>query len=177
MEVYQGYRTSYEHEGAPRTTTSGSRPAGFVWKAWEKGIKLGLQSSSDHVSTHASHGMIFVDELSRESILDGIRARRAYAATDNILLDFRVNGALMGSEITAAGQPRLTVKVTGTAPIGKVEVIRNNEYLHTHSGDAAELDFTFVDSAPPAGESYYYIRVEQANGELAWSSPVWVTLE
>jgi hypothetical protein len=176
MEVYQGYRTSYEHEGAPRSTTGG-RPAGFVWKAWEKGVKLGLQSSSDHVSTHSSHAMIFVDELTRESILDGIRARRAYAATDNILLDFRVNGVLMGSEISASGRPKLTVKVTGTAPIDKVEVIRNNEYVHTHSGDDAELDFTFVDSAAPAGESYYYVRVEQANGELAWSSPVWVTLE
>ena len=53
MEVYQGYRTSYEHEGAPRSSNRGGRPAGFVWKAWEKGLKLGLQSSSDHVSIEA----------------------------------------------------------------------------------------------------------------------------
>jgi hypothetical protein len=25
-----------------------------------------------------------------------------------------------------------------------------------------------------AGEDWYYVRVEQKNGELAWSSPIWV---
>ncbi|MEZ5363937.1 MAG: hypothetical protein R2748_16755 [Bryobacterales bacterium] len=98
VEIYQGYRRSYEHEGAPRSPAPGGgvRPAGFVWKAWEKGLKLGLQSSSDHVSTHASYGMIYVDAVDRASVLDGIRARAAYAATDNILVDFRVNGRLDG---------------------------------------------------------------------------------
>ena len=27
---------------------------------------------------------------------------------------------------------------------------------------------------PPRGETYYYLRVEQADGEFIWSSPVWV---
>jgi hypothetical protein len=176
MEIYQGYRKSYEHEGAPRSPGDGGvRPAGFVWKAWEKGLKLGLQSSSDHVSTHASYGMIWVDAVDRASVLDGIRARAAYAATDNILVDFRVNGALMGSAIEGSGKPKLEAKIVGTGPVRKVEVIRNNEYIHTQPGGGVEVTFTYVDNDPPAGESWYYIRVEQENGELAWASPVWVT--
>src|SRR5690606_10894423 len=88
VEIYQGYRRNYEHEGAPRSPgADGVRPAGFVWKAWEKGLKLGVQSSSDHVSTHASYSMIWVETLDRKALLDGIRARAAYAATDNILVD------------------------------------------------------------------------------------------
>ena len=177
MEIYQGYRTSYEHEGAPRSTSRGARPLGFVWKAWEKGIKLGLQSSSDHVSTHASQGLLYVEEVSREAILDAIRARRSYAATDNILVDFRVNGALMGAAISSSAKPKLEAKIAGTGAISKVEVIRNNEYIHTQPGGTAELEFSYVDNDPPAGENYYYIRVEQQNGELAWASPVWVTME
>jgi hypothetical protein len=174
VEIYQGYRKSYEHEGAPRSPGGGDRPAGYVWKAWEKGLKLGLQSSSDHVSTHASYGMIFVDEVDGSAVLDGIRARAAYAATDNILVDFRVNGALMGSAIEAGGKPKLEAKIVGTGPVRKVEVIRNNEYVHTQPGGAAEVEFTYVDNDPLAGENWYYIRVEQENGELAWASPVWV---
>jgi hypothetical protein len=28
----------------------------------------------------------------------------------------------------------------------------------------------------PAGRtSYYYVRVEQADGNLAWASPMWIT--
>lgn len=176
VEIYQGYRTNYEHQGAPRSTTAGARPAGFVWNAWEKGLKLGVQSSSDHVSTHTSYGMIWVDAVEPASVIEGIRKRRAYAATDNILVDFRVNGALMGSAIEASGNPRIEANVVGTGPIRKIEVIRNNEYVHTQPGGSAEVRFSFVDNEPKSGESWYYIRVEQEDGELAWASPVWVTI-
>jgi len=37
---------------------------------------------------------------------------------------------------------------------------------------AAELDHT--DPAPPAGVNVYRARVTQRNGQMAWSSPVWV---
>ncbi len=35
--------------------------------------------------------------------------------------------------------------------------------------------FSFVDDEPLTGEANYRIRVEQRNGQRAWSSPVWVT--
>jgi hypothetical protein len=175
VEIYQGYRRNYEHEGAPRSTDRGGRPAGFVWKAWEKGLKLGLQSSSDHVSTHTSHGMIWVEDLNREAIIEAIRARRAYAATDNILVDFRVNGRLMGEAFETSDRPKLEARIVGTTLIRKVEVIKNNTYIHTQQGGSPEISFTYVDNDVSEGESYYYIRVEQQDGELAWASPVWVT--
>ena len=175
VEIYQGYRRNYEHEGAPRSSNRGSRPAGFVWKAWEKGLKLGVQSSSDHVSTHTSHGMVYVEELTRENIIEGIRARRAYAATDNILVDFRINGHFMGEAFETGQRPKLEAKIAGTGTIRKVEVIKNNTYVHTQRGQGPELAFTYVDNDIEAGEAYYYIRVEQENGELAWASPIWVT--
>ena len=34
-----------------------------------------------------------------------------------------------------------------------------------------------VDADPIRGkESYYYVRVVQMDGQIAWSSPIWVTL-
>ena len=35
------------------------------------------------------------------------------------------------------------------------------------------LTYQFQDN-PPAGENYYYVRVSQNNGQMAWSSPVWI---
>jgi hypothetical protein len=32
---------------------------------------------------------------------------------------------------------------------------------------------SFVDAQPPAGEANYRVRVEQRNGQRAWSSPIW----
>ena len=148
-----------------------------MWRAWEKGLKLGVQSSSDHVSTHTSHGMVYVEELTRENIIEGIRARRTYAATDNILVDFQINGHFMGAAFETRQRPKLEAKIAGTGPIRKVEVIKNNTYVHTQRGAGAQLAFTYVDNDVEAGEAYYYIRVEQENGELAWASPIWVTYQ
>ena len=37
------------------------------------------------------------------------------------------------------------------------------------------LDFTWTDqSDEPQRTDYYVVRVTQANGHMAWSSPVWV---
>ena len=33
---------------------------------------------------------------------------------------------------------------------------------------------SFVDNEAESGESYYYARVIQVDGEIAWSSPIWV---
>ena len=33
---------------------------------------------------------------------------------------------------------------------------------------------TFDDDDPPDGVSHYRVRVSQRNGQMAWSSPVWV---
>ncbi len=175
VEIYQGYRHNYEHQGAPRSQGGrNARPAGFIWNAWAKGHKIGVQSSSDHVSTHGSYAALYVTDLTRQALLEAIRARRSYAATDNILVDFRLNDRMMGESFTTGEQPRLWARVHGTAPLRKVEVIRNNTYLHTQPGSGAALEFRYVDNQPVAGESYYYLRVEQADGQLAWSSPIWV---
>lgn len=37
--------------------------------------------------------------------------------------------------------------------------------------------FNYVDESPPAGTNFYRVRVHQRNGQVAWSSPVWVRNE
>jgi len=175
VEIYQGYRRNYEHEGAPRASAKRERPEGYVWKAWAKGYKIGVQSSSDHVSTHTSYGMLYVTDVTRAAVLEAIRARRSYAATDNIVVDFRLNGLIMGEQSRdRQGAVRLQVRIEGTGAIRKVEVIRNNAYIHSQPGGGPSLEFTYVDNQPLPEESYYYIRIEQADGQLAWSSPIWI---
>ncbi|MBI3697714.1 MAG: hypothetical protein HY238_23140, partial [Acidobacteria bacterium] len=59
VEIFQGDRTNQEYEGAPRSPIGsrpdyqpgGYRPAGYVRNAWAKGYRLGVQASSDHLST------------------------------------------------------------------------------------------------------------------------------
>ena len=74
--------------GGPRAPTenqAGRFAAGFVTQAWAKGIKMGVEASSDHVSTHISYACFYVNQVSREAIMAAMKARHSYAATDNIV--------------------------------------------------------------------------------------------
>jgi hypothetical protein len=177
VEIYQGYRSNFETAGAPRAPTrkeSEKFVAGYVWSAWAKGLKLGVQSSSDHVSTHISYADFYVDRVDRSAILEAMRARRAFAATDNILVDLRMGDHFMGESFSAPAPPVLTAYVAGTGPIKRVEVIKSNRIVYTAPGAGREMRFTFTDREKHSGEAWYYVRVEQQDGQLCWSSPIWV---
>ena len=186
IEIYQGYRTSYEYEGAPRAASrlnqhaqkSGWQPQGFWWNALAKGYKLGVQSSSDHWSTHISYACLLSENLTREGLMDAIRRRHAYAATDNIILDFRAHSGdaqyIMGDSFPAAGLVRFSVRVAGTGAIKQIDLIRSQKFVYTARPGVKETSFEFSDQEPLKGESWYYVRVLQEDGQLAWSSPIWV---
>ncbi len=182
VEIYQGDRNSYEALGAPRvaynraTALGGWRPFGMVWNALALGYRLGFQSSSDHWSTHISYAMVLAEKRSREAILDAFRKRHCYAATDDILLDVRMGDHLMGDVFTHDGNSplRLSVRVHGTAPIERIDVIKNFRYVYSVQPGKEAVTFTWTDLDAQPGTSWYYVRVLQSDTQLAWSSPIWV---
>ena len=189
VEIYQSLHASYEYPGAPRAETPDKRyfhhgepwtPDGFVWEAWANGIKIGVQASSDHVGTHDSYACVLVPAdkpASRQDLIDAMVQRRTYAATDNIILDMRIEDRLMGEAFSTSEQPVVRAQVIGTLPIERIVLVKNNEIVYTVRPDAKEASFEYRDEEAAPGESYYYIRAEQSGGSLAWASPIWVTLE
>jgi hypothetical protein len=121
---------------------------------------------------------VLAEEISRKGLLEAMRRRHTYAATDNIVLDVRLGGHIMGDEARTA-EPRLEVVALGTAALDRAEVLRDGRVVHTErpGKESAELRFSWRDPAPPRGErpSYYYVRVLQRDGQMAWASPLWVT--
>ena len=187
VEIFQGARTSAEHEGAPLASSAARsdlwagnyRPKGFVWLAWEKGYKLGVQASSDHVSTHTSYTMALAEDYTRRGLVDAMRKRRTYAATSNIILDYRMRADegewIQGAEFATASIPTVTAVIRGTGAVKEVAVVRDNQYVHVRAGGGERVEFDFREQSLAAGEHYYYVRVEQEDGNVAWSSPIWVT--
>src|SRR5260370_35829142 len=109
-----------------------------------------------------------------------MRKRHTYAATDQIVMDFRIAGtdegtALMGDIVGSKQNPRLLTHMIGTAAIKEVDVIRSNQYIHKLSPNQQDVRFEYVDNTSPAGESYYYVRAEQADCLLGWSCPICIT--
>jgi hypothetical protein len=181
VEIYQGDRQNYEMPDAPRSNSEndsigGWRPKGFVNLALEKGYMLGFEASSDHISTHISYCNIYVKDLTRESILDAFKKRHVYAATDNILADVRSGDHMMGDVFATPAPPALRVKLAGTAKFARVHVIKDNAYVYSTEPGSADVQFAWVDnSAVPGKKSYYYVRGEQEDGQIAWASPMWIT--
>lgn len=200
VEIYQGCRNNYERPDAPRSAVSeskakltavegesigGWRPKGMVNLALKKGYRLAFQSSSDHGSTHLSYCNVWVTEPTREAILNAMKKRRVYAATDHILADVRCKAGgrehFMGEEFTTAKPPTLNVKLIGVKPLARVTIIKDDEVVHTFEPNQKEVSVNWTDTKAEAGKtSYYYIRGEQvpdterATGEIVWVSPMWI---
>lgn len=177
LEIYQGCRLSYEAAGAPRVSSGQRYADGLAQSALNQGYRMGFIASSDHRSTHISYAAVYAEEPTREGIFAALRRRHAYAATDNIVVDVRMGQAIMGDAIRTQDIPDLQVAVRGTAPIHEVQVIRNGTHVYTARPGTRQVAFTFRDADLIPGESYYYVRIQQEDGQLAWASPIWVDFE
>jgi len=181
VEIYQGLRQNYEMPDAPRSNSAndsigGYRPKGYVSLAFEKGYKMSFEASSDHVSTHQSYAILYTTDMTREALLDALKKRRVYAATEDILADVRSGDHIMGEDFETSESPTLTVKLVGTSPFAKVHVIKDSRYAYTTEPHKTDVEFSWRDTSPQAGKtSYYYVRGEQEDGEIVWVSPMWIT--
>src|SRR5262249_23682468 len=148
---------------------------GFVDNALgKKGYKLGFQSSSDHWSTHISYCIVLAEKNDREAIVEAIRKRHCYGATDDIICDVRSGQHVMGDSFATDAAPKLELTVIGTKPLARVEILRDSQVVEAFQPGAAEFRRAWTDPKPEAGTHYYYVRVTQQDDELAWTSPMWI---
>ena len=150
---------------------------GVYQKALAVGHKLGVFASSDHIATHTSFGGVYVEAFTREGIIEGFKARRTCAATDKIFVELSSGGHLMGEVFEMSGKPELVFRIAGTAPIRRVTVVRNEVNHQVLEPNTPTVEARWTDPEPLAGENRYYLRIEQTDGNMAWSSPLWVTVK
>jgi hypothetical protein len=182
VEIYQGDRQDYEMPGAPRANSStdsisGYEASGYVSNALGKGIQLGFEASSDHISTHISFTNLWAAAPTRAAIMDAMRKRRMYGSTDNIVADFRSGGHFMGESFSVTSAPVFTVRLWGTNAFQTVVVVKDNNVVYSTGGDRF-VSFTWQDQTAQKGKtSYYYVRGLQTDGQVVWVSPMWVTMQ
>lgn len=126
-----------------------------------------------------ARNVIYADSLTEDGLFDAIRERRLYATEDkNLEISYTLDGHMMGSQLgTEDVGENVDIAVTVYDPdyndaISKVEVVVNSgrvAYTWDSIPASGELSATI-----PADYSYYFIRVTQADGNLAVTAPVWV---
>ena len=132
-------------------------------------------------SNSAGISAAYSPELTKKAIFDALWDRQVYGTTGaRIIVDFSVNGSPMGSEITVSAQAakrEIRLEVEGTDNIQYVAVIRNNEEWFRKKGSGKNMKVELSDASPVAETEFYYVRVVQQDGHMAWSSPVWVSVK
>ena len=129
------------------------------------------KSVADAIWKPSGLAVVWATGLTRKEIFAAWRARRTYATSGpRILLSFKVNDCWMGSDLALGSTDprRLVVNVIGTAPLGSVTVIKNNEDVWENPAHGADL--TWEDTGAARTGDYYYVRVTQEDDEMAWST-------
>lgn len=181
-------------EGAIQLALKANHRFGFVAGGLDdRGIYSGFFESDQDQYSPGLTGII-CKEHSRTALFEALYQRSCYATTGaRMIITFSLAGASMGSEINTADKPGCLVNrhlagtVAGTNELSLVEIIRNGKVIKTFKPESYWLDYVFDDMDPlnkvalPAklGKPpfvFYYIRVTQVDGHVAWSSPIWLDL-
>jgi hypothetical protein len=141
-EIYSSHGCS-EGVDAPlglmRNRSMGPRVSGgTIQEGLARGHRIGIIASGD---THTgypgvwNHGLVgaWAEALTREAIWEALKQRRVYGVTgDRMVVDFRIDGAPMGSVIRSRGEVEITAEVVGEAAIDRVELLRGSRVIATH---------------------------------------------
>ncbi|MEZ4240604.1 MAG: CehA/McbA family metallohydrolase [Myxococcota bacterium] len=157
-------------------------PEAFVDRQLAGGADFGVIGSTDGHDGHpglsqlvgGQGGLVALvgAEPTRASVLATLRARHVYATNGpRIVLRFDVAGVAMGGEAPAAERAVATVRVVGTAPIDRVELVGRDGVVGSRRGEGSALLFAEIATAARAGD-LLYVRVVQVDGGIAWSSGV-----
>ncbi len=154
-----------------------------------RGVKLGIVSGSDTHDNRPANpykepgpsgpaGLtgVWAERLDRPTLFDALFNRRCYATTGvRIIVDFRVNGAWVGSTVQA-DRFGFTADVVGTADIEQIDLVVNGDTARSYTPNQQHVQL--ADEVPlrfsPVAANYCYLRVRQRDGNRAWTSPIWL---
>ncbi|MBM3193093.1 MAG: DUF3604 domain-containing protein [Chlamydiae bacterium] len=178
-------------EGSIRNALNQGFRFGFIAGGLDnKGIYKDLNEESQAIYSQGLTA-ILAPEYSRDALFNALYNRKCYATTGaRIVVYFNIAGAPMGSELNSKDKPGLLYNrfidgfVAGTAPLEEVAIFRNGSLLTSFKDQKETFSFETYDDEPLEKAiltpdldkpfTYYYLRVIQKDGHIAWSSPIWI---
>ena len=193
VEIYSCWGSS-EFAGSELPGRASDRYAGATIRDGLARYRFGLIASSDghdgrpgnnqspqlkhhHLYHHLGSGRaaVLADALTRESVFDALHDRRCYATTgEPIVMEFSCGGNVMGSELPAGTAPSFVCRVTGTCSIASMLIVKNGRAAVSFPVGTRDEVHCWTDPDPADGPNYYYLKAVQRDGEMAWSSPIWI---
>lgn len=153
----------------------------YYTRALDKGWHVAPTNNQDNHKgnwgdSNTARSVVLADGLTEDSIYDAMKNYRVYATEDNDLsILYELNGNAMGSILDEQESIHITADIsdpTDTSGETKVEVIVNGGQTlaeKTFTGGSATVEFDNLST----GYGYYYLRITQADKQIAVTAPVW----
>ncbi|HJC75759.1 MAG TPA: CehA/McbA family metallohydrolase [Candidatus Mediterraneibacter faecavium] len=153
----------------------------YYTRALDKGWHVAPTNNQDNHKgnwgdSNTARSVVLSDGLSEEAIYDAMKNYRVYATEDNDLhILYSLNGNAMGSILDEQDEINIKAEIsdpTDTSGETKVEVIVNGGQTlaeKTFTGGSATVEFNNLST----GYGYYYLRITQADKQIAVTAPVW----
>jgi len=179
---YRG-KTLSDHPKIKEFCSNIEKRANGIQEALKQGQILGFIGGSDQHSGRPGDGGVagvLTRKKSRDSIWEGLRARRTFAATKHgMIICMKVMGFFMGSECNFNGSPPdIYIEAFGTNTINSLEIIKIKDgeikTIAFYSPMSLNFVVNFIDTSNTGINNIYYSRIKQSDEEMAWTSPVWM---
>jgi len=120
---------------------------------------------------------IWAAELTREAVFDALWNRRVFATTNvRLPLRFSIAGNPMGSRFRSnGGELSVSVEAASEVPIARIELVADGKDAQTVEPNVREVAWQ-TKIPNPRHDGCYYVRVTRQDGQMGWSSPIWVTV-
>lgn len=117
--------------------------------------------------------------LSRDAIIDALKSRHCYSTRDrNCRLTFTLNQAVMGDivdEPVASATVTIVVDDPDEGDLTRsIELYGDGKLLRSDQPEATARRWSMT-LMPEPGRHYYFVKVTQADGNLLYSAPIWIT--
>lgn len=156
--------------------------------ALNKGWRVApIAATDDHgtwrLTNHFYRTGVLAPSLTRENILQAMKARRVYCTWDpNLRLTFRANGRIMGSVLEKPQGLAISVRVSDPDVKDPKDRITRVEIVGENGKVVRSKDFSAHTVSWNVGlkrmEKYLFLQVhcaDKTDGPTAYSAPVWIT--
>jgi len=159
---------------------TGDGTMGYYQEANARGWKIGASGAEDN---HGSNFGLYTpykmailsNNLTRTDLYAAMKARRFYSTSDlNIALSFKLNNLEMGSTVTGGAINMAVLATDGNGEaFTQVMLYKNGVANQTWTINTTSVNQTYSTTANSG--DWFFVKVKQADGGEAISSPIWVS--
>lgn len=148
-------------------------------RSLDKGWRVGVANNSDThtlnwgAETPHRTGVV-AQALTRQNILAALQARRTFATEDsNFALALRAGESWMGSVVPFAETLSFAVEAVDLDGEGVTLTLFDGDVAVASQSFPQAISHSWAIEVPGAEGHFYFVKAEQPDGDIAYSSPIW----